>query len=251
MLFGGHVKAADDIPFLQALGFDFGEVVLASAGRRAYWLETALKNRFESGFFLLAHGPREGPPNDVDNLWNNYLPALRETIDVASTMEIPLLTVHLWVDPRFVKAVTRAEKKKLLREAFEYGRERNVLVSLENLSENAGDLAEMVEAVPGLSITLDVGHAQLLSDVNRSFGIIEELYPSIRHLHLHDNHGGNGVKDDLHLPIGEGIIDFPAILGRLCEKGYQGTATLELEREVLASSRARVNKMALEFADGP
>ncbi|MBI5572015.1 MAG: sugar phosphate isomerase/epimerase [Desulfomonile tiedjei] len=241
MLFGGHVRTADDVPFLQALGFDFGEVAITSAGRRTYWLETGLKNRFESGFFLLAHGPREGPPNDVDNLWNNYLPALKETIDVAGTMEIPLLTVHLWVDPRFVKAVVRAEKKKLLREAFEYGRYKKVLVSLENLSENSADLAEMVEAVPDLSITLDVGHAQLLTDVNTSFGIIDELFPSIKHLHLHDNSGGNGVKDDLHLPIGEGIIDFPAILGRLMDKGYEGTATLELEREVLASSRAALN----------
>ena len=250
MLFGGHVRTADDVPFLQALDFDFGEVAIVSAGRRAYWLETGLKNRFESGFFLLAHGPREGPPNDVDNLWNNYLPALKETIDVASTMEIRLLTVHLWVDPRFVKAVTRAEKKKLLHEAFEYGREHNVLVSLENLSENASDLAEMVEAVPGLSITLDVGHGQLLSEVNTSFGIIDDLFPSIRHLHFHDNRGGNGVKDDLHLPIGEGIIDFPAILGRLMDKGYEGTATLELEREVLASSQVRMNKMVSQIRIG-
>ena len=61
-LYGGHVKALDDIGYLQDLKFDLGEVVLRNAESRAYWLDSGITNGFDSGFFLIAHGPREGPP---------------------------------------------------------------------------------------------------------------------------------------------------------------------------------------------
>ena len=75
MLYGGHVKALDDIGYLQDLKFDLGEVVLRNAESRAYWLDSGITNGFDSGFFLIAHGPREGPPNDIRHLWENYYPA--------------------------------------------------------------------------------------------------------------------------------------------------------------------------------
>jgi sugar phosphate isomerase/epimerase len=41
--------------------------------------------------------------------------------------------------------------------------------------------------------------------------------------------GGNSVDDDLHLPPGEGIVDFKGIFEALKGIGYTGTATLELK----------------------
>lgn len=243
MLFGGQCRDVEDIDFLRDLEFDLGEVALSSEERRKYWLKSGVKNQFDSGFFLVAHAPREGPPNDPAELWNIYYPALKETVDAAHEMGIALLTIHMWMDARFVRALPREEKKKALNEIVAYARDRNVLICIENLSENAQDLAAVLQAVPGLRITLDVGHGQLLTETNTSFAIIDELYDSIRHVHLHDNRGGSGVKDDLHLPIGEGIVDFPRILGNLLKKGYRGTATLELEREVLQSSLKTVREI--------
>ena len=139
-------------------------------------------------------------------------------------------------------------------ESFEsplrFGRENGVLISLENLSETATDLGPLLEAVPDLGLTLDVGHGQLLTDTNTSFDIIENLSASIKHIHLHDNRGGRGVKDDLHLPLGEGIIDFHGIFERLVKKGYNGTVTLELEKEVLESSRKRIRQIVCDI-NGP
>jgi len=114
MLYGGHVRSKDDIDFLQRAGFDFGEVVIRSAKARDYWRRSETRNRALPEFLLIAHGPFEGPPNDIDNLWNKYHPALRDTIDVARTMEIRFLTIHLWIDPRFVKAEVIKEKKRAL-----------------------------------------------------------------------------------------------------------------------------------------
>jgi sugar phosphate isomerase/epimerase len=118
-----------------------------------------------------------------------------------------------------------------------------MVISLENLSETAEDLANILDAIPELGITLDVGHGQLLSPINTSFAIMDHLINHIRHLHFHDNRGGDGVDDDLHLPIGDGIVDFRGILTILSNKGYDHTLTLELENKDLIESRAKVRTL--------
>jgi sugar phosphate isomerase/epimerase len=243
MLYGGHVKTFEDIEFLRSLGFDFGELVLWNAQARRLWRSSGFSNEFSRGFFLLAHGPNEGSPNDITHLHNSCLPRLCKTVDVVSALGIRLLVIHLWMDRRFVTPEVRDEKKRVLRDLFDYGLARKVLICLENLSEDADDLGDVLKTVPGLGITLDVGHGQLLAETNTSFAIIDRHFDSIRHVHLHDNKGGTGVADDLHLPIGEGTVDFQSILTALVRRGYQGTITLEVKREFLASSLAKVRSM--------
>jgi sugar phosphate isomerase/epimerase len=243
MLFGGHVKSVADIDYLRHLRFDFGEVVLANQAKRQYWRESGVKNEFGPGFFLVAHGPAEGPPNDVQNLWNNYYPALVETIDLAHAMSIRFMTIHCWMDGRFVHALTRSEKKEALRQIVRYAEEKQVVLGLENLSENTHDFIQVFEEVPGLTMTLDVGHGQLLTETNTAFGFIRELMPHIKHLHVHDNRGGGGVKDDLHLSIGRGTIDFYGIMRALVENRYEGTVTLELEHEDLLPSMETLKRI--------
>jgi sugar phosphate isomerase/epimerase len=243
MLYGGHVKSVDDIGFLQDLKFDLGEVILRNEESRAYWIDSGITNGFDSGFFLIGHGPQEGPPNDIEHLWNTYYPDLQQTVDVAHRLGIEFLTIHLWLDPRFVSPGAREEKKRFLKDIYAYGQPKRVVISLENLSETATDLSPIFEALPDLGLTLDVGHAQLLTDINTSFDIIQNLSASIKHVHLHDNRGGRGVKDDLHLPVGDGNIDFYGILGALMAKNYSGTVTLELEREVLEASREKIRQI--------
>jgi len=55
-------------------------------------------------------------------------------------------------------------------------------------------------------MTLDLGHGELLCEENRSLGFIEKFPERIKHVHLHDNRGGNSPTDDLHLPPGEGWL---------------------------------------------
>jgi len=47
--------------------------------------------------------------------------------------------------------------------------------------------------------------------VNESISIIEKFGKLIRHVHLHDNFGGQSQADGLHLPIGDGTVDFSAL----------------------------------------
>lgn len=243
MLYGGHVKDLEDLEFLQNQGFELGEVIFGAGRNGRRWIELGIRERCRPGFLLIAHGPREGPPNDIPHLWNGYCVEIETTIQEVAELGIAFLTIHLWMDPRFVKSEVREEKTKALKEILRIGRRNGVVVSLENLSESSANLLSVLEAVPDLAVTLDVGHGQLLTNENTSFGIIQDLSSAIRHVHLHDNRGGSGVKDDLHLPIGKGIVDFPAILGALLLSGYDGTVTLELDRADLIPSRNEVVRM--------
>ncbi len=240
MLFGAHVKALEDLQVLLEMGFDFGELVLSSPERRALWGKSGITSPLFDSFFLVAHGPAEGNPNDLDNIWNKYFPALQDTVDVVAKMGIGFLTVHLYSDSRFVKQEVLDEKQRLLTEIVSYAAARNVQIGLENLSERAADLVPVMAAVPNLAVTLDVGHAELISERNRSFEIVEALGSLIRHVHLHDNLGGSTHKDDLHLPVGAGCVDFRGILGALRHAGYAGTMTLEVPQASLQSSRNTV-----------
>ena len=108
---------------------------------------------------------------------------------------------------------------------------------MENLSETAEDLEPVINEVPSLGLTLDVGHANLGGSENKSIAIIEKFGKLIRHVHLHDNRGGQSKDDDLHLPIGAGTVDFPAIMASLMSTGYNGTMTLEVKPEFQEAGR--------------
>jgi sugar phosphate isomerase/epimerase len=56
--------------------------------------------------------------------------------------------------------------------------------------------------IGGTGLALDVGHAHLNNCLD------EFLTCPIRHVHIHDNDG----KDDTHLPVGEGTIDFVKVM---------------------------------------
>lgn len=53
-------------------------------------------------------------------------------------------------------------------------------------------------------VCLDYAHAHVFGDVNNIDGWVKGLAPYVRHLHINDN----DFKSDLHLPLGEGNIDW-------------------------------------------
>ncbi len=243
MLFGAPIKSPDDITRLRRMGFDFGEIAMASAQARRMWLESGVVNGSAGKFFLTAHGPLEHAPNDAKNLWNRYIPRLVATIDILNRMCVNSLNIHLVVDKRVVSSIVLGEKIRALRQLVEYGKRNSVAINLENLTETADDLDLALNAAPDLGITLDVGHANLHGLENISISIIDRLGQLIRHVHLHDNRGGTGQYDDLHLPIGHGRVEFKPIITSLCDMGYRGTMTFEVKPEYQEAGRIRIQNL--------
>jgi len=218
------------------LGFELLEITLPCPGgpeEEAAWAELARENSFN----YLAHGPEEGNPADLVHLENDYLPRLEAALAAAQRLKCLGLTLHFWLDSRWLKHPCLDGKIALLARIVDRGRALDVPVNLENLSENWEDLAPALTAVPDLGLTLDLGHAQLMRPESTAPAILDRFFPRVRHLHLHDNRGGRGPRDDLHLIPGRGIVPFARIFAILKALDYKRTATLELHPHEMDEAR--------------
>lgn len=225
---GGTARRPEDVLSLHRLGLQFAEVPINNPEKFSADVERFRRVQVETGLYYLCHGPREGDPNDLHTLETIYFPKLGEVVSIMPALGMQLLTVHLWMDPRFVKPQTLDYKVDFLRRLIQLGDESGITICLENLSESAEHLARIFSGLPSQKMTLDLGHAELLTEQNSSFGFIERFPERIRHIHVHDNRGGDSYLDDLHLPVGQGTIDFQRIFQSLNAAGYHGTMTLEL-----------------------
>ena len=149
-------------------------------------------------------------------------------LKAAQMLEAPFATFHPFC-PGWLSR-KREEAKRLNAEAFRrlvsLGEDFGVRIHVENVDHGAfssvGDILFLLNSVPELSLTLDIGHANLGgSGKIRSY--IEKAGSRILHVHAHDNDG----RSDLHLPVGAGRIDWPGVLSALRSVGYEGTVTLE------------------------
>jgi sugar phosphate isomerase/epimerase len=243
ILLGGTARSPDDVVALRKLGLRFAEITIADPVGFRLFQDKYRSLLRAADFFYLCHGPREGDPNDMHTLETVYLAKVFDVLDAMPELEMRLLTLHLWMDPRFVSETVIAYKIGFLKRVTEKAGDLGIIVCLENLSENAVHLAEVFAAVPKLNLTLDLGHAELLSAENTSFGFLENFPGRIKHVHLHDNLGGSSPDDDLHLPVGEGRIDFYKIFEKLHAVRYTGTMTLELRPDEIERCLGRVERL--------
>jgi sugar phosphate isomerase/epimerase len=128
--------------------------------------------------------------------------------------------------------------------------EYSITVCIENLSEEEKDFETAFQEIPDLRMTLDLGHGQLLCEKNRSLGFIENFPKRIKHIHLHDNRGGNSHTDDLHLPPGQGVIDFKGLFEALRRIHYDRTVTIELKPHQIRQCLSVISKLVSGSSDG-
>ncbi len=227
---GGTARNPETVLSLKRMGLDFAEIGVANTGRFEETIPEYAKF-IDNDFFYLFHGPREGDPNSLKSLEYKYLPEILTLLPLIPRVAGRLLTIHLWLDPRFVRNDVISYKIGLLRRIIDAASQYGIRICIENLSESEENLIPVFEALPELGLTLDVAHAQLLTYQNTCFGFIKKYPERIQHIHIHDNLGGNSPEDDLHLPVGQGIIDFVSIFKALGTIGYKGTITMELRPE--------------------
>jgi len=240
---GGTARSPDDVRRLHALGLSFAEIPIVDPEKFFCHITDYQALTRNPGIYYLCHGPREGDPNNPDTLETTYLPKLMKILMIMSELDMRLLTVHLWVDARFVSPELIDYKIRLLRRVIDRAKETGIIICLENLSETALHLTPVFKALPDLGLTLDLGHAQLLAEKNTAIGFLDQYPDRIKHLHIHDNRGGNSPSEDLHLPVGEGVVDFAAIFQKLNEIGYQETITLELKPEEIEKNLSNVMQL--------
>jgi sugar phosphate isomerase/epimerase len=226
---GGRAHTIDEIHEVAMLGYPFVEISLDDPEVVQRKLPVFFELKKTYGISYLAHYPNEDNPFDVGILKDRFAPRIRALMELSAQLGIGKATMHFWMDQRWAPEELIPRKVELLSEIVSYGSTCGVTVCLENLSERHESFQVAFEAIPELRMTLDIGHAQLLTSHNTAHRFIEYDFERIMHVHVHDNHGGVSVKDDLHLALGEGIIDYPAIISELMNRGYDSTITMEVK----------------------
>jgi sugar phosphate isomerase/epimerase len=121
-----------------------------------------------------------------------------------------------------------------IRELLSVAQEFGVSMTIENglhplpfLLRTADDFIRFYEDLgeTDLGLTLDIGHANVNSQINDFF---EKVPEKIVHAHLHDNHG----RTDEHLGLGDGIIDWLKIVRAFKKISFKGMLVVESEKNV-------------------
>ena len=247
---GGTARSPEDVASLYDLGLRFAEIPIGNPSKFLPLVPVYESLQKKFGLYYLCHGPKEGDPNDVEALNGVYLPKVLELFPVMQSLSMRLLTIHLWLDRRFVQKNALDSKLDILKRMVEKAAEYSITVCIENLSEEARDLEPAFHKIPALMMTLDLGHGELLCEKNRCAGFIEKFPERIQHVHLHDNRGGNSHTDDLHLPPGEGVIDFKGLFEALRRMDYDRTVTLELKPHEIRKCLAYVSELVSGLSHG-
>ena len=146
---------------------------------------------------------------------------LIKIMNMASELDIKTVTIHPGLYSMVVSGLEDRSvmaAKRSLRTLDRMAQECGVRLCVENmpgfkffLGQTADQMSELLEGT-NLPICLDIGHANTTGQLNE---IIDTLGNRIMNVHIHDNDG----KQDQHLTIGEGTVDFDDCLKRLSSYG--------------------------------
>lgn len=242
LIVGGRAHTIRQIEEVCDLGLPFAEISLNEPSEVEKELDIlqSLKDRF--GIRYLAHYPNEGNPFDADSLKNHFVPKIKRLLGLSRELDIPKGTIHFWIDKRWAYKELIDKKIHLLKGLVDYAGEQGVVLCIENLSERYESFRPAFEEIPCLRMTLDIGHGQLLSRENTAYGFMRQAFDKIAHIHVHDNHGGTSVKDDQHLSLGSGIIDYPGILKEMESRGYNSSITMEVKPGDMPETRGVLSR---------
>jgi len=236
-IIGGRAHTIEQIDEVGRLGYPFAEISLSEPEKVLEQFNDLLALKEKYGIYYLAHYPNEGSPRDSHALEEKFVPKLKRLLDLSRDLDIRKGTLHFWMDKRFSHATLISDKIELLSAMVSHATERGIVLCLENLSEGYESFSAAFDAIRDLRMTMDIGHGQLLAEENTAFEFIRYALPRIAHVHVHDNYGGSSVKNDIHLAVGDGEVDYPKILGMLREKGYRSTVTMEVGIQDMTRSK--------------
>lgn len=223
--FGGQAASLDGIGFLADHGFDFADLNLNEIDKIRREDRQMIRAAAAGGLFFTAHGPdlRVDDPEG--------LARIERAVKYAALFKPRTITIHPilapWSNTPEKIEVKLREIGRLSDMATSYG----ARIACENTAEDAPDMKQLLDTLPDVMLTVDIGHSELLAERNKSLDFINAYPGRIGHIHIHDNVGGDTYHEDLHLPLGEGRIDFAPILAALAALEQEITLTFEMPRQ--------------------
>lgn len=254
-----------EIESVAKLGFDYVEVTMDAPEahhlilrERVNHITTALR---DLGMGLVCHLPTFVSAADLT-------PALREasvaelldSLETARDMgaeKVVLHPAHGAGLGRRLPQLVHSYMMKSLDMVMSRSESLGLPVALENMTPGSLSLTEpeefdaVLERYSFLAMTLDLGHAHIgTKGEDRGLAFIKRHGARIGHVHASDNRG----REDEHLPVGAGSVDFPLLMQALGKIGYGGTLTIEVfspDREYLKLSREKLADMIKGSGQAP
>lgn len=235
----------EEIAWAKKNGFDFLDLTIEPPAVHPSGLKVAevRKALAEANLEIIGHTAYYLPlASPYERLRRAAIEELALAMQLLADLGASLVTVH---PDRSIPSVHHSQEifqKNLitLEELLKIGESLGLKVLIENMDRVFNTVAQLEEALsrfPKLGFHLDVGHANLLGEKNRTGDFLKAFYQRLAHVHLSDN---LGKSDDLHLPLGAGNIVWPEIISLLKNYHYDGSITLEVfsaERRYLLASR--------------
>lgn len=222
--FGGQAAGQEGVEYLASHGFDFVDLNLNELDKVRREAEAMLAAAREAGLFFVAHAPDLRVDNDEG------MARIDEAVRFAAAFRPRTITIHPILAPGSNTPEKLALKLKKIGHLAALAAGYGARIACENTSEEAADMKELLDTLPEVMLTVDIGHSELLSEHNKSLDFIEAYPDRIGHVHIHDNIGGDTYHEDLHLPLGEGRIDFVPIIEALQRLESEVTVTFEMPR---------------------
>lgn len=165
-----------------------------------------------------------------------WIEEAKDMIQAAAALKINLLNFHFY--GRFGQVGANSKTRMIfvknftdsMRELVEFAKSRNITLMLENVPtedtrlNGIEDFSYVMKKLPSLKFHFDIAHAFIEGGMERIKEYLDSFSDKLVHIHIHDNHG----KDDEHLPLGKGKINFVKVVKWLKETDYNRTITFEV-----------------------
>ncbi|MCE5272389.1 sugar phosphate isomerase/epimerase [bacterium] len=255
----GIIIEADDpekgLERVKKLGFSTCELGLKNFSvEHAQRVKKALAAAGVSPTAVISNGPGE-------TRWNFYegprtiglvprthraerMARLKQAVDFCVEAGIPAINSHFGFIPEDPNDPLYGEFISAVHEVASYAKGHGILVRFETGQETPVTLLRAITDIgtDNLGVNYDTANLILYGKANPVDGL-EVLGPHVQSLHAKDGTYPTGPRDlGEETPIGQGWVDFPAVIRKLKKLGFKGHITIEREiegeeqtRDILAS----------------
>lgn len=197
-----------------------GKVGIASLW--AGWPPPAVWN-FHDGPLTLGLVPREFRYRRIE--------ALKRGADFAKMLGLTDVTTHCGFIPENPATTEYREVVVAIREVAQYCKNLGLYFNFETGQETPTTLMRTIEEVglDNLGINLDPANLLLYGKANPCDAVY--IFGSrVRGVHVKDGmYPTDGRNLGKEMPVGEGLVDFPRLVGKLAEHGFRGPWIIERE----------------------
>ena len=166
-----------------------------------------------------------------DSTWPQTLELMLRVADLVAESSLSLVTFHAGFIPHELDAPERLVIVKRLRILVDAFAQRSITLALETGQETAETLLGVLEEIdrPSLGVNFDPAN-MILYDQGNPVEALKRLAPHVVQVHVKDARPTATPGTWGHeVPLGEGVVDWPAFLEEVC--GLPRAVDLVIERE--------------------